>query len=62
MMFYVFDKEDNIIMLEDYNIYCMCPICNDDVPVNLSELLKEHDAYLDNVEVFCRKCSVELGY
>ena len=61
-MFYVFDSEGNIIILEDYNIYCMCPICNDDVPVNLSNLLKIEDASLDNAEVFCRECSAELGY
>ena len=61
-MFYVFDSENNIVTLEDYKIYAMCPICNDDVPVNLSSLLKIEDATLDNAEVFCRKCSIELGY
>lgn len=60
-MLFVKSREGNIV-LEDYKIYAVCPRCNTDVPVNLSNLLKHDGACLYSVEVFCRKCSIELGY
>ena len=57
-MFYIQGKDRLKAITED-NVFTFCPRCNKEFNVNLSIFLKQGTL---QDEIFCRKCSKDLGY
>ncbi len=60
-MFYVKTQLNNDAMLEvditDTNVYCRCPFCGAEVPVDLDDFTGDEDFSVNTSEVACEKCS-----
>lgn len=62
-MFYVkeqlTDAMEISIEINDENVYCRCPICGDEVQVNLAEVFADGEIDLLGTSVMCDECSKE---
>ena len=60
-MFYVKeplkDGVDVTVAINDANVFCPCPVCGRDVPVNLKDVLSDSDADLVGTAVLCDECA-----
>ncbi len=60
-MFYVKTQLNDDAMLEvditENNVFCRCPLCGDEVPVNLDDFTGDGDFSVYSSEVVCGKCS-----
>lgn len=63
-MFYVKEPiTDNMefqMGITDKNVFCRCPVCGKEVPVNLEEVLGKGKGDLFGTTVLCEDCSREL--
>ncbi|QZO76325.1 hypothetical protein HIF96_08555 [Helcococcus kunzii] len=62
-MFYVKEKMSDVIEISieinDENVYCICPTCEMEVPIDLAEVLKDGDLF--STQIYCSKCSESSG-
>ena len=61
-MFYVkeslTDGVDVTVELNDENVFCSCPVCGSEVPVNLQDVLSsDGDSDLMGTVVLCDECA-----
>ena len=60
-MFYVKTQLNDDAMLEvditENNVFCRCPLCGDEVTVNLDDFTGDEDFSVYSSEVVCGKCS-----
>lgn len=60
-MFYVKTQldEDTMITVDitDTNVFCHCPVCGREVPVNLDNYTQNPEFSIVDSEVLCKKCS-----
>lgn len=63
-MFYVKEPiTDNMefqMGITDKNVFCRCPVCGKEVPVNLEKVLGKGKGDLFGTTVLCEECSREL--
>ncbi len=63
-MFYVKEKlNDSVevnIDITDENVYCLCPGCGCEVPVDLVEVLQDEESDLYGTAVFCDDCGKNI--
>lgn len=63
-MFYVKEPIDDAmevtIEISDENVFCRCPVCGREVPVDLEEVLGDGKGDLFGTAVLCEDCSREL--
>ena len=60
-MFYVKTQLNQDAMIEvditDTNVFCRCPFCGQEVPVDLDDFVRDEDFSIADSEVACEKCS-----
>ena len=60
-MFYVKTQLNKDAMIEvditDTNVFCRCPFCGQEVPVDLDDFVRDEDFSVADSEVACEKCS-----
>ena len=45
------------VEIDDENVFCRCPVCGREVPVNLKDVLSDSDADLVGTAVLCDECA-----
>lgn len=60
-MFYVkeplTDGVDVTVEINDENVFCRCPVCGGEVPVDLQDVLSDGDSDLVGTTVLCDECA-----
>ena len=60
-MFYVKTQLNRDAMIEiditDTNVFCRCPFCGQEVPVDLDDVVQDENFSIADSEVACGKCS-----
>ena len=60
-MFYVkeplTDGVDVTVEINDENVFCRCPVCGGEVPVDLQDVLSDGDSDLVGTTVLCAECA-----
>ena len=63
-MFYVKETINDAlevkVEINDKNVFCRCPVCGKEVPVNLEKVLGKGKGDLFGTAVLCEDCSREL--
>ncbi len=63
-MFYVKTQLNDDAMLEvditETNVFCRCPLCGSEVPVDLDDFTGDEEFSVYSSEVACAKCSKKL--
>ena len=47
------------VELNDENVFCYCPECGEEVPVDLSEVFGTGRGDMYSTSVFCKECSAK---
>jgi len=59
-MFYVkqdFGEAFVKVEIHDDNVFCTCPECGVEVPIDLAEMLLDREFDLFSTAIYCSKCS-----
>ena len=60
-MFYVKEKINKTtaitIEIHEDNVFCTCPMCGNEVNVNLAEIFNDSESDLYGTAVYCADCS-----
>ena len=63
-MFYVKEKLNDTmevsIEITDENVFCHCPMCGTEVPVDIAEILSDGESDLFGTAVFCDECGKKV--
>lgn len=62
-MFYVKESVGNhmkvLVDITKMNVFCRCPICGTEIPVDLEEILNDGNA-LEDTLIVCDECAKEI--
>ena len=63
-MFYEKEKLNDTmevsIVITDENVFCHCPMCGTEVPVDIAEILSDGEGDLFGTAVFCDECGKKV--
>lgn len=63
-MFYVKERLNEAmeisIEITDENVFCHCPMCGFEVPVDIAEILSDGESDLFGTSVFCDECGKKV--
>lgn len=63
-MFYVKERLNDTmevsIEITDENVFCHCPMCGTEVPVDIAEILSDGESDLFGTAVFCDECGKKV--
>lgn len=60
-MFYVKESLSDTLeistQITDENVFCHCPMCGSEVPVDIAEILSDGESDLFGTAIYCSECS-----
>lgn len=63
-MFYVKEKVSDAmevtIEINDENVFCRCPVCGEEVQVDIAEVLSDGESDLFGTSILCGDCSRKM--
>lgn len=63
-MFYVKERLNDAleisIEISDENVFCHCPMCGNEVLVDIAEILGDGESDLFSTAIFCSECSKKI--
>lgn len=63
-MFYVKEQINDAmevtIKINDENVFCRCPVCGEEVQVDIAELLSDGESDLFGTSVLCSDCTRKM--